>query len=222
MLFSMRLSVPDRPGTLGAVATELSGAGVNIVTLVVLGSQGGIAVDDLTVESASAGATEVRAAAERTAGVIVEAIRPIEAVPDPLALMTLVSEMIASPGESLNLLVDGLPRAMRANWCWVVHFFDGRLDVIAASAGAPSLSNIETPWLPLDAPRVLAPAQWMPSAWRMGSGFELAAAPVDGAYQGVLIARRRGPRFTQLEVEELGLVAGIASKVRRVAPTTVP
>ena len=50
MSYLLRLVVPDRPGTLGAVATALGEAGIDIVSLDVLERTGGFAVDDVVVE----------------------------------------------------------------------------------------------------------------------------------------------------------------------------
>ncbi|MBK5228956.1 MAG: ACT domain-containing protein [Actinobacteria bacterium] len=49
MYFSMRISLPDRPGMLGAMATALSDGGANIVALDVIDREEGEAVDDLVV-----------------------------------------------------------------------------------------------------------------------------------------------------------------------------
>src|SRR3712207_7863951 len=46
----LRLVVPDRPGILGAVATALGEAGIDIVSVDVLERGGGVAVDDIVVD----------------------------------------------------------------------------------------------------------------------------------------------------------------------------
>src|SRR4051812_29652225 len=48
--YLLRLVVPDRPGILGAVATALGAAGIDIVSLDVLERAGGVAVDDIVVD----------------------------------------------------------------------------------------------------------------------------------------------------------------------------
>ncbi|MDP9459303.1 MAG: ACT domain-containing protein, partial [Actinomycetota bacterium] len=50
MSYLLRLIVPDRPGVLGAVATALGEAGIDIVSLDVLERTGEVAVDDVVVE----------------------------------------------------------------------------------------------------------------------------------------------------------------------------
>jgi ACT domain-containing protein len=48
-LFQLQISLPDRPGSLGAVASAIGFAGGDIRALVVVNSEGGRGFDDLTV-----------------------------------------------------------------------------------------------------------------------------------------------------------------------------
>ena len=48
-LFKLQLSLPDRPGSLGAVASAIGFAGGDIRSLVVLRSENGSGIDDITV-----------------------------------------------------------------------------------------------------------------------------------------------------------------------------
>ena len=48
-LFRLEVSLPDRPGSLGAVASAIGFAGGDIRSLVVLKSEDGRGVDDITV-----------------------------------------------------------------------------------------------------------------------------------------------------------------------------
>ena len=50
MYFAVRVCLPDRPGTLAALAGALSDASANIVTLDVVDRADGYAVDDLCIE----------------------------------------------------------------------------------------------------------------------------------------------------------------------------
>ena len=50
MSYLLRLVMPDRPGILGAVATALGTAGIDIVSLDVLERGTGVAVDDVVVD----------------------------------------------------------------------------------------------------------------------------------------------------------------------------
>jgi len=48
-LFKLQISLPDRPGSLGAVASAIGFAGGDIRSLVVLRSEEGRGVDEMTV-----------------------------------------------------------------------------------------------------------------------------------------------------------------------------
>lgn len=218
MLFAMRVSIPDRPGMLGAVATALSDGGANIVSLDVIDRSDGMAVDDMCIEGPDGLADALRRAAEEVPGAVVEAVRPITRLKDPLSPMELASSIVASsPENAVQTLVDGIPEAMWASWCSALRLTGDVLEPLAASAGATSLGNLETPWFPLDAPRRFAHAPWMPPAWRMGRlGYEVAAVPLGEPYEALLVVRRHGPRFRTSELRQLGALSRITVQVRAI------
>ena len=213
MYFSMRISLPDRPGMLGAMATALSDGGANIVALDVIDREEGEAVDDLVVEAPGGLAEALRRSAEDVSGVIVEAIQPMDAWRDPITPMELAAELVeGEPSDVLSKLVTGLPVALWATWAFVIRAGDKMPEVLDATPGAPSLDNVGTPWMPLDSPRRFAHALWMPLAWRMGRlGYQAAAAPYRDKDTALLLVRRVGPRFRPSELRQLGLIARLAA-----------
>lgn len=225
MLFSMRVSMMDEPGALGALASTLGRANANIVTLDVVDRTGGVAVDDLCieVEDGIALAEGLRRTAEEVRGAVVEAVRPLGAprITTPMHLAASIAE--AAPDLRLEMLLAGLPDAMWASWA-VALVKGSPPEVLESSLGAPSMTNVETPWLPLDAPRALAPAPWMPPAWRMGRmSYEMAVAPLESPDRALMIARKFGPAFRPSELEQLGLLARVFSRLSveaRVEPAT--
>ena len=48
-LFQLQITLPDRPGSLGAVASAIGFAGGDIRALVVVNNEGGRGIDDITV-----------------------------------------------------------------------------------------------------------------------------------------------------------------------------
>lgn len=211
----MRVSVPDRPGTLGGMATALSQHGANIVTLDVIDRDEGFAIDDLIVEAHEGLGEALRHAAERVPGAIVEAIRPLSSPGQTISPMELAATLVDTrPENALQALVDGLPGAMWSTWCSALRGSPGHLEVLAASPSAASLANIDAPWLPLEKTRRFAHALWMPPAWRMGRlGYEVAAAPLADPMEAVLLIRRHGPRFRPSELHQLSLLARITTTV---------
>lgn len=220
MLFTLRISLPDRPGTLGSVATAFGKGGANILTLDVVDSAAGVAVDDLLVEAPEGMQQALRIAAELVPGLVVEELRPLEAFRDMLSPLELAAAMAETqnPNAVLDVLVERLPEALRSDWCVVLSAGNDEVNVMGSSLGAPSLAGVSSSWLPLEGAMRLPPADWMPESWvagpaaRDGQGkFELAAAPLFDSNTAALIGRRKGPQYRNSELVEFGLLARIAT-----------
>jgi hypothetical protein len=213
VLFALRVTLPDRRGSLAQVATSLAGVGADLVALDVVDRRDGIATDGFCVEAEDGLAEAIRRSVETVPGVIVEAIRPVGVPPDPCAPLDLASCLTAAAGNVVQVLVDGLPHAMWASWCMAVHKGVGGPQILAASGRAPARATFEAPWLPVERGRRLEPAPWMPSAWRMRAGvgsLELAVAPLGEPGTGLLLAREWGARFLPVELRQLETLAAIA------------
>src|SRR4029450_13728337 len=114
--YLLRLVVPDRPGILGAVATALGDAGVDIVSLDVLERGNGVAVDDVVVDLPRGRLPDsLITAAQAGPGVTVESIRPFAGPLDtPRELELLESLARAAEGTSAKLLAAELPRGFHS------------------------------------------------------------------------------------------------------------
>ncbi|MBW3591275.1 MAG: amino acid-binding protein [Actinobacteria bacterium] len=218
MLFSLRISLPDRPGTLGLVASAFGRGGANILTLDVIGSEGDLAVDDLLVEAPQGLTRALLLAKEEVPGLVVEELTSHEAFHDRMSPLELATVLTETGGSPVQVLVERLPEALRAEWCAVVRGTGNGLEVLGAGIGAPQLKGVCGSWLPLDGVRRLPPADWMPSSWTMGPGskgglgkFELAAAPLHEPSTVVMVARRDRPQFRKSELKELELLARICA-----------
>jgi hypothetical protein len=229
MLFTLRISLPDIPGTLGAVATAFGKGGANILTLEVIEREGGLAVDDLTVEATEGMQEALRLAVEAVPGLSVEELRPVDAFRDVMAPLDLAAALAQAEEPAVSVLVDRLPEALWADWCIVLSAGPAGLQVHGSSIGAPSVAEMEAPWIPLQGPTRLPVAVWMPRSWRVGPGaregqgkFELAAAPLSSPYSAVLVGRREGPHFRGAELTQLGLLARIASAAMERSPASTP
>lgn len=212
MRYVLRISLPDHPGSLSGVTGALGRAAADIVALEVVERRDGTAVDDVFVETGAEPAM-LRARLEEHAGVIVEAIRPVRRFRRTDAAMELAAELVDEGRGAIARLVDGLPSALWASWAVAVARGLTGVETLAASQGAPSLPALEVPWLPLDAPRRLQPAEWMPPEWRQRTErgeLALAVAPLAQRSSAVLLARLPGPRFLSSELHQLALLGHIA------------
>jgi hypothetical protein len=219
--YLLRVVLPDRPGMLGAVATAIGQAGGDILSLDVVERGPGGAVDDLLVDVPPGGlADRLISSAQSVEGVVVESLRPYVGGTELHRDLDLVDALAAAPERGLEVLAETAPGVFRAGWAVVMEQGTaerGRgergLVVVCASPGAPDLTGLDLPWLPLDAPRRMAPTEdWVPERWEV-LGTELAAAPVGRPSRAVLVGRSGGPRFRASEVLRLAHLAGIAATV---------
>ncbi|MGZ4664322.1 MAG: amino acid-binding protein [Frankiaceae bacterium] len=215
MSYLLRVVLPDKPGSLGALATALGKVGADIVSLDVIERGPAGAVDDILVELPVGGlADTLLTAAHGVPGVTVEALRPYQAGHDIHRDLELVDALAGEPALALEVLAEHAPEVFRAGWAVVVEqrTWDLSSHIVARSAGAPQLP-FRTPWMPLSEPRRLAATgDWVPPRWKE-VGMELIAAPLGGANLAVLIGRRGGPRFRDSELVRLAHLAGLTATV---------
>ncbi|MEO3747248.1 amino acid-binding protein [Plantactinospora sp. B5E13] len=118
MLLRVRVTLPDRPGTLGQVARTLGVAGADIVQVVVLERLGGRAVDDFTVVwPGVARVDRLSAGLAAIPGVRVNGMwRAIGAPNGGGQDAELLAQIAANPGDGLGTLVDAVPGLLAADW----------------------------------------------------------------------------------------------------------
>ncbi|MDP9496966.1 MAG: ACT domain-containing protein [Actinomycetota bacterium] len=217
MSYLLRVVLPDRPGTLGAVATALGEVGADILSLDVVERSAGRAVDDLLVALPPGGlADTLITSAQSVPGVVVDSLRPYAGSSDLHRDLELLDELAAAPGDAAAVLARCLPSAFRAGWALVAQVprreAGPELVAVAASPGAPPTDGLVLPWLPLDTPRALDDDdEDLPEEWRR-LATQVAAVPL-GPDQVVLVARPGGPSFRRSELLRLAHLAAIAATV---------
>lgn len=214
MSFLIRVHVPDRPGMLGAIATALGHAGVDILGVDVVERAESIAVDDLAVEMPSGRPPDVLiTAVESIPGVRVESVRPHTGKLDTHRELELIEEISANPDRGLQLFADGIPRIFRAGWALVVTQEGRRAYRLAESQASPETRAGSLPWLPLKKPIVLDPSlHWVPEPW-YELDTELAAAPFAGPDKALVVGRPGGPVFRPSELARLAHLGGIVTTI---------
>ena len=220
MSYLLRLVVPDRPGTLGAVAAALGTTGADIVSLDVLERGDGFAVDDVGVDLPAGRLPDSLITAARTVpGVEVESLRPFSGALDTHRELALLDALAhAAEGTAAKLLAAELPRVFSGGWAVVLDCAGSAWEVVAASEAAPSFDGVELPWMPLSTPRLLpSEDDWLPERWRE-MAIEMMAAPYGGEACAVVLGRSGGPAFRRSELLRLAHLAGIASTVASLPP----
>ncbi|MEU7532112.1 ACT domain-containing protein [Saccharothrix sp. NPDC042600] len=214
MSFLLRVQLPDRPGTLGAVASALGEIGADILSVDVVERGSGVAIDDLVVELPSGRLPDTLiTAAESIEGVEVDAVRPYAGVLDTHRELELVEEVAEEPARGLEIFTEGVPKIIRAGWAVVVGYDGAGVHRLTASAAAPETRMRNPPWMPLARATVLdGEESWVPETWQE-LGTELAATPLGKPDRVLLVGRPGGPMFRAAEVARLAHLAGIVAVV---------
>jgi hypothetical protein len=219
--YLLRLVVPDRPGILGAVATALGAAAVDIVSVDVLERGGGLAVDDVVVDLPAGRLPDsLITAAQSVDGVRVESLRPYAGPLDTHRELELLEALSrAAEGTAVKLLAAELPRVFHSGWAAVLEDRGaGGVEVLAASDAAPTFEGLALPWLPLEAPRLLpSEDDWLPERWRE-MAIEMMAAPYGDPRTAVVLGRSGGPAYRRSELLRLVHLTGIAATVTHLPP----
>jgi hypothetical protein len=217
--YLLRLVGPDRPGTLGAVATALGTAGIDIVSVDVLERGGGLAVDDVVVDLPSGRLPDSLITAVRTVpGVEVETLRPFAGPLDTHRELELLEALAhAAEGTAAKLLAAELPRVFHGSWAAVLRGAPGT-EVVAASEAAPRLEGVALPWLPLRTAQLLpSDGDWLPERWKE-MAVEMMAAPYGDPATAVVLGRSGGPAYRRSELLRLVHLTGIAASVAALPP----
>lgn len=212
MSYLLRVVLPDTPGALGLLATELGRVGGNIQNLRIVERTGGTAVDDILVELPSNVLVErLLTAATSVPGVSVESVHRH---PGPIRVadeLTLLDAMGADPEKALTLLCTGLPDLLSASWCLVASTANG---IEAASVGAPTTAPHAAGLPPAEVSVDFQPGRLWPDG-SIGSETQLVTAPLPGSDRTVVLARPGGPAFRTAELLKVAHLLNLAALVIR-------
>lgn len=226
MSYLLRLVVPDKPGSLGAVATALGTAGADIVSLDVLERGNGVAVDDVVVDLPVGRLPDsLITAAQSVPGVSVESLRPFAGPLDTHRELELLDGLArAADGTSAKLLAAELPRIFHSGWAVVLSTVEAPAaggvpwETASASDAAPVFEGLTLPWMPLPGPRLLpSEDEWLPERWQE-MAIEMMAAPYGGPGCAVVLGRSGGPAYRRSELLRLAHLTGIATTVASLPP----
>jgi hypothetical protein len=214
MAFLLRVELPDVPGSLGALATALGGAGADIEAIEIVERRpDGRVVDDVLLELPPHLMPDALiTACHRIEGVSVDWISRYNAGANLSMDLEAVERFTDDPARAIAQLVDVIPATFRTDWALAIHRVDGAPAVMAASATAPDLVAEASDWLGLTRAKVLRAVP----AW---DSTVLAASPArDRRRQGfvVVVGRHGGPEFLTSEVARLGHMVSLAASVQTV------
>jgi hypothetical protein len=217
-MYLVRLVLPDRPGSLGAVATAMGLAEADIISVdVVERRPEGTAVDDFIVDlPPHRDADALVTASQSIEGVRVEWVSRYAAGGDVMRDLEAVEAMTSRPAESLRLLTQLAPAVFMADWALLLDV-SGEPVVVEATQAAPDLPPLGEgePWPLLEVPTRLD----VPMSWQEDAGWSdvVAAAPVGTSAHQLLIGRSGGPPVLESELLRLGHLSSLALTVKLTA-----
>ena len=211
-MFLLRVVLPDRPGSLGALATALGKAEADIVGVDVVEQRGdGRAVDDILVQLPPGKMTDALVTAcNSVEGAEVEFVRFYPSRGGLQRDLQAVEAMTADPSHAEAVLVQLAPNVFHADWALLVDACEDGPHLLDRSPAAPEeIGDVTTPWLPLSRPiRLPDPAQWAPSLAQSTT-----AAVVTSGDRVMIIGRRGGPEFLDSELARLGHLVALARAI---------
>jgi hypothetical protein len=213
MSYLLRISLPNRPGALGALATALGAVGGDIQNLIVVERTAGRAVDDILIDLPPPGLAETLVtAAHSVAGVRVESLNRYSGRLDLQDDLALLDTLTGGTNDVLVRFATALPDVLRADWALIVDAGKPHAPGIATSPGAPrARPGLE--WLPSTAARTIDPLDVWDDPAVIGPDPQLAAAPMGGPRRAVLVGRRGGPHYRQSELLRLHHLAAVVAAV---------
>lgn len=213
MAFLLRVELPDVPGSLGALATALGGAGADIEAIEIVEHRAdGKAVDDVLLElPPSVMADALVTACHELDGVRVHWISRYNAGANLSMDLEAVEQFTAEPQHALQRLVEVVPDTFRMDWAMALRRSEGgEVTLLHASPSAPELVPEAAEWLSIRSSTTLDAVE----AW--SSTLLAGAHAKDRRGRGfvVVVGRHGGPAFLDSELARLGHMASLAGSVQ--------
>ena len=209
MSYLLRVSLPDRPGSLGSLAVALGTAGADIVSLDVVDRVDGVAVDDIVVDVPHGTLPDsLITAAERLDGVVVDSLQPFGGLLDAHRELELIDAVAGAGAGAAQLLADEIPSALRVGWALVVAAGTDDRRLVARGTSAPMWDGGGASALVgLERATGLDDDDDVPPQWR-AMDTALAAAPLVSGHV-LVVGRPGGPSFRPSEIARLNYLTGI-------------
>jgi hypothetical protein len=206
-VFLMRVTLPDRPGSLGSVATAMGGVGGDINAVEIVEKGDGIVVDDFIVDLPQGQLPEtIVTACQSLPGVHVEWISRYPEGGGLQSDLEALERMTADPAHAAEMLVSLCPVVFRSHWASLIEVHADHAKPTFSTTLAPDLTaEIAAQLAPFDAThRVDLPAGWSPG-W---GDTTVVVAPLTQD-RVIAIGRLGGPSFLDSEIARLHHLAAL-------------
>ncbi len=206
-MFLMRVTLPDRPGSLGAVATAMGRVGGDINAVEIVEKGGGVVIDDFIVDLPPHQLPEtIVTACQSLAGVRVEWISRYPEGGGLQSDLEALERMTADPAHAAETLVSLCPVVFRSLWATLIEVTPDVPRSSFATTLAPDLTPTVAALLaPFDVThRVDLPADWSP-----GWGDTTVVVTPITQDRVIAIGRLGGPAFLDSEIARLHHLAAL-------------
>ena len=203
----MRVALPNRPGSLGAVATALGSIGAQINLVEIVEKRHDVEIDEFILElPTSQSVGSIVETCDALAGVQVDWIRNYARGGNIELDIQLRQRMAADPQHAAETFVTAAPVVFRAQWALLLD-----VTIPSVSLSTPSAPRLDARSLMRFRPydkvhRVVLEDGWLPG-WRTCSAV---VAPI-ATRRVVVVGRRSDPPFLASEVVRLEYLVGSVS-----------
>ncbi|HET9871090.1 MAG TPA: amino acid-binding protein [Propionibacteriaceae bacterium] len=206
-VFLLRITLPDRPGSLGAVATALGGVGGDINAVEIVQKIDGIVIDDFIVDLPPGKLPEtIITACHQLEGVRVEWISRYPEGGGLQSDLEALERMTADPPHAAEILASLCPVVFRSHWATLLDVSDERGRLTFATPLAPDLDEDLIKRL---APFDIAHRIDLETGWIQGWGEStVVVTPLKGQ-RAIAIGRLGGPPFLDSEIARLHHLAAL-------------
>ncbi len=214
-MFLLRLIIPDRPGSLGTVATALGevDADIHAIEIVEHRRENGTAVDDIVVDLPPGVLPDrLVSACNGVEGVEVIWFSRYGAGGGLHMDLEAVEQMTSAPAEAIDILVEQAPSVLHADWAALLDGTGGEVKVALETSATPEFGGLVEQWLPL----VKATTMAAPDHKGLVESV-LVAAPLESDRRVLVVGRRGGPEFLGSEVARLSYLANLAVTIHATA-----
>lgn len=202
----LRVQLPDRPGSLGAVATALGSVGADIHAVEIIDRGPDYAVDDFMLSLPQAVLPEnLLSACSQVEGVKVLWVSRYHSDWGVESDIATLNRMASEPERAGQILTEESPIVFHSTWAVLVDVTAGK--VIARSTMAPEIDGAD---LAVFGTLETTYAAELEEGWQPGWGDTIiAAAPLPGG-RAIVIGRNGGPAYLPVELVRLQHLATLA------------
>ena len=203
----MRITLPDRPGSLGAVATAMGGVGGDINAVEIVEKGNGVVVDDFIVDLPPNQLPEtIVSACQHLAGVRVEWISRYPEGGGLQSDLEALERMTSDPVHAAETLVSLCPVVFRSNWATLIEVQpDGPVSTFSTTLAPDVTPQVAALLGPFEVTHRVD----LHSGWSPGWGDTTVVVTPITQDRVIAIGRLGGPVFLDSEIARLHHLAAL-------------